>query len=139
MFTFDVTTQNPDYVPPELDVSSIEIHAVPRHPEAPNGETDVTIWYTARDDNSGVGLVRYTLLKPTGDTLSDYDYHENFYTDYFVGVPNEFKPYQIKLTLPSGSPPGTWVLEELVIHDKAGNVLTSSFVEVGILQPFEVP
>lgn len=136
--TFDVTTAVPDYVKPELDVGSVRIEAVPRHPEAPDGETDVTIWYRARDDNSGIGVVSYRLLKPTGDTLFDYHYHENFYTGYFAGTPDEFQEYRIDLTLPAGSPPGTWALSEMVIRDKAGNTLTSDFIETGIVRPIEV-
>ena len=69
--SLNVTTPSPDYVDPELDISSIRITAFPRHPEAPDGETDVTIWYTARDDNSGIGLVSYRLLNPTGGSLFD--------------------------------------------------------------------
>ncbi len=136
--TLDIQTERPDYVKPELDVSSIKIRAVPRFPESPNGETDVTIWYRARDDNSGLGIVSFIIQKPTGDTLYNYHYHDNFYTDYFVGNPNEYKTYQIDFTLPAGSPPGTWVLQEIVARDKADNALTSNFVEIGILKPFEV-
>ena len=98
----------------------------------------MTIWYTARDDNSGIGVVSYRLLKPTGGSLFDYHHHANFHTGYFVGEPDEFQEYRIELTLPPGSPPGTWALSELVIKDKAGNVLTSNFVETGILKPIEV-
>lgn len=136
--TFNVATVNPDYKKPELDISSIRIKAVPTKPQAPDGETDVTIWYNARDDNAGLGNISYILLKPTGDILFDYHYHDNFYTDYFVGVPSVWKTYQIDLRLPPGSPPGTWILQEIVLKDKAGNTLTNNFVETGILRPFEV-
>ena len=137
--TFEVGTANPDGSAPELDVSSIEVAAVAVNPDASNGETDVTITYAARDDNSGVGVVSYRLQRPDGSDLFDYDYHENFYTDYFVGDPTEYQIYRIQLTLPPGSPPGTWLLKELVIRDKAGNILTSNFIELGILKPIEVP
>lgn len=133
-----VTTGNPDSKKPELDSRAIRIKAVSRRPEAPNGETDVSIWYAARDDNSGLGWVNYQLLKPTGDTLFDYHYHDNFHTDYFIGDPTKWQTYEIKLTLPPGSAPGTWILQQLVLKDKAGNTLTSSFVEIGIFKPFEV-
>ena len=49
-----------------------------------------------------------------------------------------FQEYRIDLTLPAGSPPGTWVLSEIVIRDKAGNTLTSDFIETGIIRPIEV-
>jgi hypothetical protein len=133
-----VTTTAPDQTAPELDITSVRIEASPRKPEAPDGETDVTIWFTAWDDSAGIGTVTYRLLKPTGDSLFDYHYHANFYTAYFDGDPAERREYRIDLTLPPGSPPGTWILSDLVIHDKAGNVLISNFVETGILRPIEV-
>ena len=137
--TFSISPGAPDHTKPELDVSSIRIQAVPRRPQALDGETDVTIWYKARDDNSGLAGVNYQLLKPTGSTLFDYHYHDNFYTPYFEGgLPTDWKQYEIKLTLPPGSPPGTWILQQIVISDKAGNTLTSNFIETGILKPFEV-
>lgn len=135
---FPITTVRPDIVKPELQLSAIRIKATPRYPKAPNGETDVSIWYAARDDNSGLGWVNYQLLKPTGNTLFDYHYHDNFHTPYFVGDPTRYQTYEIKLTLPPGSPPGTWILQQLVLKDKAGNILTSNFIETGILKPFEV-
>ena len=135
---FDINTEKPDTQKPELDLNSIHIKAVPRRPEAPNGETDVTIWYATRDDTSGLGWVNYQLLKPTGDILYDYHYHSNFHTPYFIGDPTKLQTYEIKLTLPPGSPPGTWILQQLILKDKAGNTLASNFIEVGILRPFEV-
>jgi peptidoglycan hydrolase-like protein with peptidoglycan-binding domain len=137
--TFSISPRAPDYTKPELDVSSIRIQAVPRRPKAPDGETDVTIWYKARDDNSGLGGVNYQILKPTGSTLFDYHYHDNFYTAYFEGgLPTDWRQYEIRLTLPPGSPPGTWILQQIDMSDKAGNVLTSSFIETGIIRPFDV-
>ncbi|MBI1839113.1 MAG: peptidoglycan-binding protein [Candidatus Colwellbacteria bacterium] len=137
--TFSISPHAPDYTKPELNISSIRIQALPQRPQTPDGETDVTIWYIARDDNSGLGNVNYQILKPTGDTLFDYHYHDNFYTPYFEGgLPTDWKQYEIHLTLPPGSPPGTWILQQIVINDKAGNILTSSFIETGILKPFEV-
>lgn len=132
-------TARPDYQKPELDASVIRITATPRKPERPDGETDVTIAYAARDDNSGLGWVSYTLLKPNADTVFDYHLHDNFYTPYFEGgAPNAWRRYEIKLTLPPGSIPGTWALREIVLKDKAGNILTTNFVEVGILKNFSV-
>lgn len=134
-----VQTPRPDYKKPELDPSAIRITAKPRRPARPDGETDVAITYAARDDNAGLGWVSYTLLKPNGDSLFDYHYHENFYTMYFEGGrPDDWKTYTIKLTLPPGSLPGTWALREIVLHDKADNILTTNFVEVGILKNFSV-
>ena len=85
-----------------------------------------------------MGWITYNILKPDSGTLFDYHYHDNFYTDYFVGEPNEWKLYEIKFTLPPGSIPGTWILREIDLHDKAGNKLTSNFIETGIVRPFKV-
>ncbi len=136
--SFDIVTPSPDDAQPELDIASIRVEAEPRNPAAPDGETDVTIRYRARDDNSGVGIVSYRLLKPTGGTLFDYHYHANFYTPYFVGVADEFADYRIDLTLPPGSPPGTWVLAGMIIEDKAGNALDADFIETGIVRTIVV-
>ena len=59
-----MATADPDLEAPELDLDSISIVAEPTRPEAPNGETLVTIVYYARDDKSGVGVVRYSLRDP---------------------------------------------------------------------------
>ena len=136
--SFDVVTPSPDGTRPELDIASIQIEAAPRNPAAPDGETDVTIRYRARDDNSGLGIVSYHLLKPTGSTLFDYHYHANFYTSYFEGAADQFADYRIDLTLPPGSPPGTWALAGMVVKDKAGNVLDIDFLETGIVRTVEV-
>lgn len=136
--TVQLTGATADTTRPELDQGSIRIEAVPTNPKAPNGETNVTIWYKAKDDISGLGLVSYSILKPTGDSLFDYHYHENFHTPVFVGDPAAWKLYEIKLTLPPGSPPGTWVLREMTLKDKAGNTLSANFVEIGILKEFTV-
>ena len=45
-----VATLNPDTTPPELDLNIITISAFPTQPDAPNGETAVSIEYKARDD-----------------------------------------------------------------------------------------
>jgi hypothetical protein len=136
--TFFIPTNAPDVTKPTLEVSSIQIQAAPKRPEAPDGETDVTIWYRASDDNSGLGLVSYTIVKPNGQTLFDYHYHENFYTTQFIGNPREPKRYQITLTLPPGSVPGTWILRDMTLRDKAGNTMEANFIETGILKPFTV-
>lgn len=133
-----IETARPDRTKPEIDVSKIAITGRTRFPEAPNGETDVTISYSARDDNSGLGLVTYQLLAPDGKTVFDYHYHENFYTPYFEGDPNTWRRYQIRLTLPAGSIPGIWALSEIVLKDKAENTFSSRFVETGVVRKFQV-
>ena len=74
-----------DDEPPELDLNNVSVSAEPTNPNAPNGETKVTISYWARDDKSGLGLVSYRLLDPQGASHFEYHYHENFYTTFFLG------------------------------------------------------
>ncbi len=133
-----VVTTNPDTQAPEVSLNEvpeqglhqIQISAQPTHPEAPDGETLVTIRYQARDDKSGLGQVVYRLLDPQGLSHRDYHYHDNFYTTFFQGDPTAWKDYTIHLVLPTGSAPGTWGLQELVVSDKAGNQQLYDFVEI---------
>ena len=92
-----VLTSNVDDEAPELDVDGITISAHPTNPSAPNGETEVSIIYSARDNKSGVGRVSYRLLDPQGNSFFQYHYHENFYTTFFVGDPSEWATYAIEV------------------------------------------
>ena len=130
-----VETPNPDTVAPELDQDRIFIYAEPTHPEAPDGETIVTINYYARDDKSGLSLVYYRLRDPQGIDHFAYHYHRNFYTKYFDGDPTVWERYTATIILPPGSAPGIWGLSELSLHDKAENWKTYNFVETVIFEP----
>jgi hypothetical protein len=130
-----VETPNPDTVAPELDQNRIFIYAEPTHPEAPDGETIVTINYYARDDKSGLGLVSYLLRDPQGIDHHAYHYHRNFYTKYFDGDPTVWERYTATIILPPGSAPGIWGLAELSLNDKAGNGKIYNFVETVIFEP----
>ncbi|MDZ7587186.1 MAG: hypothetical protein U0946_05485, partial [Patescibacteria group bacterium] len=136
--TFPISTSNPDYTKPQLDINSIRIQAVPKRPEAPDGETDVTIWYSAWDNNSGLAYANQVLLKPTGAEISQGLWKEEFSKPYWPGNPSEPKTYEVKFILPVGSPPGTWVLKLISLNDKAGNTAFYNFTELGILRPFDV-
>ena len=120
---------NPDTTAPELDLNRITVHAEPTHPDAPDGETKVTIGYWAKDDKSGLGVVNYRFLDPQGISHFQYHYHDNFYTQFFVGDPTAWKYYEIDVVLPQGSPPGTWGLQEMELYDKAMNKSSYNFVE----------
>jgi hypothetical protein len=132
-----VETTTPDTVAPEVSLNdelaaglhAIQVSARPTHPEAPDGETVVTITYQARDDASGLGDVVYRLLDPQGISHLEYHYHPNFYTTFFQGDPRAWRDYTINVVLPVGSPPGTWGLQELTVFDKAGNQRDYNFVE----------
>jgi len=130
-----IKTPNPDTEAPEVDLNRITVHAEPTHPEAPDGETVVTITYFARDNKSGLGLVTYSLRDPQGINHFQYHYHRNFYTQYFDGDPTVWEKYTITCILPQGSAPGIWGLAEFSVHDKAGNNRIYNFVETIIFEP----
>ncbi len=130
-----ITTPNPDTQVPQVDLNRITVYAEPTHPEAPDGETLVTINYYARDDKSGLGHVLYRLKDPQGILHTEWHYHKNHYTEYFDGDPTVWERYTIKCVLPKGSAPGIWGLAEMEMADKAWNVKTYNFVETVIFEP----
>jgi len=107
---------DPDPTPPVLDHDSIQILASPTNPEAPNGETKVTIVYKTKDDKSGLGIVSYRLMDPQGGFHFEYHYHPNFYTLFFDGDATVWSEYIIEVVLPVGSPPGTWGLQSMDVN-----------------------
>lgn len=104
--------------------------AEPAQPGAPNGETLVTIVYYARDDKSGLGLVRYSLRDPQGLEHGEWHYYANTYSIFFEGDPTAWTRYEINTLLPEGSPPGQWGISSLHLHDKVGNFQSYDFVEI---------
>lgn len=130
-----VTTPTPDLEPAEIDVNRISVYAEPTHPEAPDGETLVTINFYARDDISGFGECNYKLRDPQGIDHFQWFYHRNSSGMYFNGDPTVWERYTIKCVLPQGSAPGIWGLSEIATSDKAGNDKTYNFVETLIFQP----
>ena len=131
-----ITTPNPDYDPPELDLNRISVVATPTVPEAPNGETQVTIKYLARDNKSGMGPVWFRLRDPQGIEHFHYHYHANFYGTFFNGDPTAWQQYTATVLLPVGSVPGTWGLASINLGDKALNSKSYSFVEIVRFDPF---
>lgn len=130
-----IETPNPDTKHPEIDLQRITVYAEPTHPEAPDGETIVTISFYGRDDKSGLGLCNYRLRDPQGIDHFEYFYHRNFGTLYFDGDPTVWEHYLIKVVLPQGSAPGIWGLSEMTVVDKALNPFTYNFVETLIFEP----
>lgn len=130
-----ITTPNPDLNHPEVDLNRIFVYAEPTHPEAPDGETIVTVNFYVRDDISGFGECLYQFLDPQGIFHGDWFYHKNFNTNYFEGDPTLWEHYQIKHILPRGSAPGRWGLAQLMVGDKAGNRYTYNFIETLIFEP----
>jgi uncharacterized repeat protein (TIGR02543 family) len=128
---FYLDTNTPDSNPPEVDTNRITVQAQPTHPEAPNGETLVTINFYARDDLSGLGEVYYELRNPLGQDFGEYHYHTNFHTMFFEGGdPTVWTMYTINVLLPEGSVPGIWGLLELAVSDKASNIYVYNFAEI---------
>jgi hypothetical protein len=126
----DVVTASPDLEAPELDLGSIWLAAEPTNPEAPNGETRVTIEYFARDDAAGLDTVSYQLRDPQGIGHFEYHYHDEFYTVFFSGDATAWRRYEINVTLPIGSAPGIWGLSEMSLLDKANNRASYDFTEI---------
>lgn len=133
-----IKTPDPDTKAPEIDLNRIVVYAEPTHPEAPDGETKVTVNFYARDDNSGFGPCYYHFRDPQGVLHGNYwYYHRNFYTNFFDGDPTVWENYKITHILPQGSAPGIWGLAQMYVSDKAGNKYTYNFVETLIFEPDE--
>lgn len=133
--TMYIETSDPDTAYPEIDLQRITVYAEPTHPDAPDGETLVTISFYARDDKSGFGKCNYCLRDPLGTDHFEYFYHRNFYSLYFDGDPTVWEHYLIKVVLPQGSAPGIWGLSQMTVTDKAFNEYTYNFVETLIFEP----
>ena len=129
-YTIEIKTRFPDSTPPVLDVNQITINAEPTRPEDPNGETLVDITFRVKDDISGYSSGRILLRDPQG-VMHQYNHgapDHNYM--YFMGDPTVYKTYQLNITLPVGSVPGTWGLAEMTVFDKAGNTRRSNFTEI---------
>ena len=131
-----IQTSNPDTVHAEIDLNRIYVYAEPTHPEAPDGETKVTINFYARDNISGLGRCDYYFIDPQGVRHGNYYYqHRNFHTEFFDGDPTVWEHYQIVHILPRGSVPGRWGLASISVEDKAFNEYTYNFLETLIFEP----
>lgn len=127
-FTFN--SEASDKNAPVLDLNNISVTATPTHPEDPDGETKVVLEYFATDDISGLDMVSFVLLDPTGKTHFFYHYHDNFHTTFFEGDPTAATKYVAEVVLPRGSAPGTWGVLEITLTDKASNRITYNFSEI---------
>ena len=131
-----IQTSNPDTVHAEIDLNRIYVYAEPTHPEAPDGETKVTVNFYARDNISGLGMCEYYFIDPQGVRHGNYYYyHKNWNTEFFDGDPTVWEHYQIVHILPRGSVPGRWGLASLNVRDKAFNEYTYNFLETLIFEP----
>ena len=128
--TISLTTTNPDTQPPELDVNRIEVSAEPVNPEAPNGETEVTVSLVHRDNISGLSVSQLLLRDPQGGMHHYYIYPDDRSALYPSGDPTEWQSLERVVILPPGSIPGTWGLAEVKLVDRAGNSEPHNFVEI---------
>lgn len=138
-----IKTDTPDAEPPTLDINNITINARPTVPEAPNGETIVSVRFFVKDDISGYEGAGASLRSPLGDSYG----HRHRGTDdypktsglYFQGDPNIFRSYTLTVTLPVGSAPGIWGLESMSVWDKAENTANHDFTEIVRFEVQETP
>ena len=123
-------TNNQDLEPPELDVNGIRISAEPTNPDAPNGETLVTITFRVRDNISGYRVASMQLRDPQG--IEHYGFHlpRDRSRLFPEGDPTHWTTHTRTVLLPPGSAPGTWGLAEMTIEDRAGNFQRYDFTEI---------
>ncbi len=126
----ELVTSNPDLNPPELDINDIQINAEPTYPDAPNGETLVTITFPVRDNISGYEIAHMMLRDPQG--IEHYFYHhaEDRSRLFPEGDPARWATQTRTVLLPPGSAPGIWGLAEMTIQDRAGNFRRYDFTEI---------
>ncbi len=123
-------TNNPDLEPPELDVNGIRISAEPTNPDAPNGETLVTITFRVRDNISGYEVASMQLRDPQGIEHYGYHYSRNRSRLFPEDDPTNWTTHTRTVLLPPGSAPGIWGLAEMTIEDRAGNFQRYDFTEI---------
>ena len=131
-----ITTPNPDYEHPEIDLNRMYVYAEPTHPEAPDGETKVNISYYVRDNISGFSVSNITLRDPQG--IQHFYWANNGPVDsegYFAGDPTAWKRYEQTIILPQGSAPGIWGIAAMGVRDHAYNDYDYNFVETLIFEP----
>ncbi len=135
-YQITLLTNNPDYEAPELDLNALHIESQPSNPEAPDGETLVTITYQVRDNNSGLRFGALRLRDPLGASHFYYAYNSGGYDLFPSDDPTEWHTYTRQIILPVNSPPGTWVMYEMWLLDRAKNTITN---DLGELLTFDVP
>ena len=126
----ELMTDNPDLEQPELDINDIQISAEPTYPDAPNGETLVTIRFRVRDNISGYRIAGLMLRDPQGIEHHHWAYNEGTWSWFPEGDPTRWTTYTRTVVLPPGSAPGIWGLAEMTIEDRAGNFKPYDFTEI---------
>lgn len=126
----EVITSNPDTEAPEVDLNTIEISAEPTNPDAPNGETLVTLTFRIRDNIAGFTHASLYLRDPQGIDHQFYGYDPHRRDLFPSGDPSQWKTYTWTVVLPPGSAPGTWGLANMTVYDRAENFRRYDFTEI---------
>lgn len=138
-----IKTKTPDTAPPTLDINKITVNATPTNPNAPNGETDVTVEFYAKDDVSGYSSAGIVIRDPLGGERSYHHFGTDNYPHtrglYFQGDPTVVRKYTTDFRLPVGSIPGVWGVIGISVSDKAGNNIYHDFTEITRFEITDTP
>ncbi len=126
----ELVTNNPDTEAPEVDLNAIQVSAKPTNPEAPNGETLVTLTFRIRDNISGFTHAWLNLRDPQGIEHEYFGPDPNRDKLFPSGDPSQWTTYTWTVVLPPGSAPGTWGLAEMTVWDRAENFQQYDFTEI---------
>ena len=126
----ELVTPTPDTKAPRVEINHIEISATPTIPDAPNGETVVTIRYRVKDDISGHVKTEFGLRDPQGIIHGIRAYRKDHRLLFPPPGSLEQTWHSVTHILPPGSAPGTWGLAEMEVSDRARNVRRYKFTEV---------
>ena len=126
----ELITSNPDTEAPEVDLNTIQINAEPTNPDAPNGETLVTLTFRVRDNISGFTQASLNLRDPQGIEHFSRIYDPNNHDLFPSGDPSQWTTQTGTVVLPPGSAPGTWGLANMTVYDRAENIRQYDFTEI---------
>ncbi|MDE2756771.1 MAG: carboxypeptidase-like regulatory domain-containing protein, partial [Acidobacteriota bacterium] len=126
----ELITNNPDTEAPEVDLNAIEISAEPTNPDAPNGETLVTLTFRIRDNFAGFTHGYLYLRDPQGIEHGFWVYTPNRFNLFPSEDPSLWTTHTWTVVLPEGSAPGTWGLANMTVRDRAQNFRQYDFTEI---------
>ncbi|MYC83004.1 MAG: carboxypeptidase regulatory-like domain-containing protein [Acidobacteria bacterium] len=126
----ELITSNPDTQSPEVDLNAIEVSAEPTNPDAPNGETRVTLTFRIRDNIAGFIQAYLKLRDPQGIEHGFWVQDPNRFDLFPSGDPSQWTTYTWTVILPPGSAPGTWGLANMTVYDRAENIRQYDFTEI---------
>ncbi|MXZ36454.1 MAG: hypothetical protein F4Z21_14890 [Acidobacteria bacterium] len=126
----ELITNNPDTQSPEVDLNAIEVSAEPTNPDAPNGETRVTLTFRIRDNIAGFIQAYLKLRDPQGIEHGFWVQDPNRFDLFPSGDPSQWTTYTWTVILPPGSAPGTWGLANMTVYDRAENIRQYDFTEI---------